>query len=134
MIGERLRRLRASTAAPSIPIGVNLGKSKVTPLAEAPADYLYSFRQLAPVADYVVLNVSSPNTPGLRNLQERDALVSPCSGRDGRECAAAIPKPLLLKIAPDLSDEALGEIVSVCEEFGIGRDDRAPILRSITEP
>src|SRR4051794_21241422 len=57
VIGERLRRLRDSALAPSIPIGVNLGKSKVTPLEEAPADYLDSFRKLAPVADYIVLNV-----------------------------------------------------------------------------
>ena len=72
--GERLRRLRDSRLAPSIPIGVNLGKSKITPLEEAPADYLQSFQRLAPVADYIVLNVSSPNTPGLRNLQQAAAL------------------------------------------------------------
>ena len=76
VIAERLRHLRESALAPSIPIGVNLGKSKVTPLEEAAADYLYSFRQLAPVADYIALNVSSPNTPGLRTLQEHDALVA----------------------------------------------------------
>src|SRR4051794_19425638 len=74
-VAERLHKLRASSSAPSIPIGVNLGKSKITPLEEAPADYLHSFRQLHPVADYIVLNVSSPNTPGLRDLQENAALV-----------------------------------------------------------
>ena len=55
---------------------MNIGKTKVTPLEEAPEDYLYSFRRLAPVADYIALNVSSPNTPGLRTLQEHDALVA----------------------------------------------------------
>lgn len=118
VIAERLRRLRASHSAPSIPIGVNLGKSKVTPLEEAPADYLYSFRLLAPLADYVVLNVSSPNTPGLRNLQEREALIALSRVITEENLTWPSPKPLLLKIAPDLSEEALGEIVEVCEEFG----------------
>ncbi len=119
VIGERLRRLRASSAAPAIPIGVNLGKSKVTPLEEAPADYLYSFRRLAPVADYIALNVSSPNTPGLRSLQERDALAALFRVVTEENARLPSPKPLLLKIAPDLSDDALGEIVGVCEEFGL---------------
>jgi dihydroorotate dehydrogenase len=117
VIGERLRRLRASPLAPSIPLGVNLGKSKVTPLEEAAADYLYSFRQLAPVADYIVLNVSSPNTPGLRTLQERAALVALLRVVTDENVRLPSPKPLLLKIAPDLSEDALAEIVGVCEEF-----------------
>src|SRR5689334_5926517 len=75
VVADRLRRLRDSSLRPSIPIGVNIGKTKVTPLAQAASDYLYSFRQVAPVADYIALNVSSPNTPGLRSLQERDALL-----------------------------------------------------------
>ena len=119
VIGTRLRRLRESALAPSIPIGVNLGKSKVTPLEEAAADYLYSFRQLAPVADYIVLNVSSPNTPGLRTLQEHDALVALLRVMTDENARRPSPKPLLLKIAPDLSEEALGEIVGACEEFGL---------------
>jgi dihydroorotate dehydrogenase len=119
VIGERLRRLRDSDLAPSIPIGVNLGKSKVTPLEEAPADYLDSFRRLAPVADYIVLNVSSPNTPGLRTLQEGAALVALLRAVTEENSRLPSPRPLLLKIAPDLSDEALEEIVGVCEEFGL---------------
>ena len=105
--------------APSIPIGVNLGKSKVTPLEEAATDYLYSFRRLAPVADYIVLNVSSPNTPGLRTLQEHDALVGLLRIITMRTAELASPKPLLLKIAPDLSEEALAEIAGACEKFGL---------------
>ena len=67
--------LRESGRWPAIPVGINLGKSKVTPLEEAAEDYLYSFRKLREFADYVVLNVSSPNTPGLRALQGDDALA-----------------------------------------------------------
>ncbi len=119
VISERLRRLRASSFAPSIPIGVNLGKSKVTPLEEAPADYLESFRKLAPVADYIVLNVSSPNTPGLRSLQEGHALVALLRTVTEENAQRSSPRPLLLKIAPDLSDEALAEIVEICEKFAM---------------
>ena len=119
VVAARLRKLRKSSLRPSIPIGVNLGKSKVTPLAEAPADYLYSFRQLHPVADYIVLNVSSPNTPGLRTLQEHAALVALLGAITGENARLSPPKPILLKIAPDLSDESLKEIVSAVEEFGL---------------
>ena len=74
VVAARLRRLRGSGRWPGIPVGINLGKSKITPIEEAADDYLYSFRLLREFADYVVLNVSSPNTPGLRTLQEHDAL------------------------------------------------------------
>ena len=119
VIAERLQHLRESTSAPSIPIGVNLGKSKVTPLEEAATDYLYSFRRLAPVADYIALNVSSPNTQGLRTLQEHDALVGLLRIITNANAGLTSPKPLLLKIAPDLSEEALAEIAGACEKFGL---------------
>lgn len=119
VIARRLQSLRASAQAPSIPIGVNIGKSKVTPLEEAPADYLYSFRQLHDVADYIALNVSSPNTPGLRTLQDADALRRLLGTIAQENSRLTKPKPILLKIAPDLSDEALEEIVAVCEEAAI---------------
>ena len=119
VIAERLQHLRESTLAPSIPIGVNLGKSKVIPLEEAATDYLYSFRRLAPVADYIALNVSSPNTQGLRTLQEHDALVGLLRIITNANAGLTSPKPLLLKIAPDLSEEALAEIVGACEKFGL---------------
>ena len=118
-VAARLRKLRSSSHPPSIPIGVNLGKSKVTPLDEAAADYLYSFRQLHPVADYLVLNVSSPNTPGLRSLQEHAALVALLRAITDENTRFSRPKPILLKIAPDLSDQSLGEIVRTIEEFGL---------------
>ena len=90
-------------------LGVNLGKSKVTPLDEAPADYATSARLLAPLADYLVVNVSSPNTPGLRSLQSVEAL---------RDIAAAVRAvsgavPLLVKIAPDLADEDVDAVADL---------------------
>ncbi len=118
-VAQRLRKLRQGPLRPSIPIGVNLGKSKVTPLEEAAADYLYSFRQLHPVADYIVLNVSSPNTPGLRTLQEHDALIALLRVITDENARLPAARPILLKIAPDLSDEALAEIVAAGEEFGL---------------
>ncbi len=69
-VAARLANLRASGRWPKIPVGINLGKSKVTPLDDAPADYLTSLRHLKTYGDYFVVNVSSPNTPGLRDLQE----------------------------------------------------------------
>ena len=70
---QALRRWRSSGRWPSHPVGVNLGKSKITPLAEAATDYAFSFRILRPLADFFVVNVSSPNTPNLRQLQDRAA-------------------------------------------------------------
>ena len=116
-VAARLRALRDSGGWPPIPVGVNLGKSKVTPIEQAVDDYRYSFRLLAPVADYVVLNVSSPNTPGLRSLQEHDALEQLLSAiRRENEHAR---KSILLKIAPDLSSTDLEQIVTTSEQNGI---------------
>jgi dihydroorotate dehydrogenase len=112
VVAERLRKLRESGRWPAIPVGINIGKSKVTPLEEAPNDYFYSFRRLAEHADYVVLNVSSPNTPGLRSLQERDALVRLLATISDANAGA---KPLLLKIAPELSEAELEKIIATCE-------------------
>jgi dihydroorotate dehydrogenase len=117
IVAMRLRALRASARWPAIPVGINLGKSKVTPLEQAVDDYLYSFRLLAPLADYVVLNVSSPNTPGLRSLQEHDALEQ-LLGAVRRENERA-QKPVLLKIAPDLSLADLEQIIPTSEQSGI---------------
>lgn len=116
-VAERLEKLRQSAFRPSIPIGINLGKSKATPLAEAAGDYLYSFRRLQAVADYVALNVSSPNTPGLRSLQEEEALGELLRVITEENDRLAKPKPLLLKIAPDLSDGQIEQIIHMCERF-----------------
>ena len=116
MVANRLRQLREARRWPSIPIGINIGKSKLTPLEEAAADYLHSFRRLRNFADYIVLNVSSPNTPGLRSLQERESLSILL--RDISE-ENRTKKPIAVKIAPDISDEQLADVLTTCEEFGV---------------
>ncbi|WP_229118074.1 quinone-dependent dihydroorotate dehydrogenase [Enemella evansiae] len=111
--------VRRGNRVAGIPLGISLGKSKVTPLAEAVTDYLTSFGLLAPYADYVAINVSSPNTPGLRTLQDasalRDllgALTAAASARD------ADPVPIFVKVAPDLTFDALEDLLTVCTEQG----------------
>ncbi len=115
-LAARLQEWRRRGLWPAHPVGINLGKSKITPLDEAVTDYANSFRTLWPLADFFVVNVSSPNTPNLRQLQDKSALdeilgalqtINAELGRDGRS------KPLLVKVAPDLSFEALDEIVEV---------------------
>ncbi|MFN2477173.1 MAG: quinone-dependent dihydroorotate dehydrogenase [Chthoniobacterales bacterium] len=117
VIAARLQKLRASGRWPQIPVGINLGKSKATSLETAADDYRYSFRRLREFADYVVLNVSSPNTPGLRLLQAHDALVELLRAITEENRSAA--KPILLKISPDLSLEDLEQIIDACEAHGI---------------
>jgi dihydroorotate dehydrogenase len=112
-VAERLRRLRESGRWPRIPVGINLGKSKITPLEEATSDYLLSFERLQHYGDYFVLNVSSPNTPGLRQLQDRSALDELIGAVQERNPAQ---RPLLVKIAPDLSFEAIEEILALAVE------------------
>ena len=116
-IAQRLAALRESDRWPAVPVGINIGKSKTTPLEQATDDYLYSFRTLRDFADYITLNISSPNTPGLRELQEPEKLSELLSAI-GKEAGTA-PKPLVVKISPDLSDTELKAILAVCEENGI---------------
>ncbi len=119
MVAERLRKLRHGRRAPSIPIGVNIGKSRAAPLPEAAGDYLASFRRLQPVADYIVLNVSSPNTPGLRSLQEEEALGNLLQVVTEENHRLPQARPILLKIAPDLAESALAAVVALAEKFGL---------------
>jgi dihydroorotate dehydrogenase len=100
---------RASGAKGRPVIGVNIGKSRVVDVDAAIADYLESTRLLAPLADYLVVNVSSPNTPGLRGLQESDRLAPLLAAVKG----AAGATPVLVKIAPDLSDDEAAKIASL---------------------
>jgi dihydroorotate dehydrogenase len=111
-IALRLRELRERGEWPGIPVGINLGKSKVTPLDEATGDYVASFRKLREFGDYFVLNVSSPNTPGLRKLQDRAALEDLLSTVQAENTTRL---PLLLKIAPDLEWTAIEEILALVE-------------------
>ncbi len=98
----------------SIPIGINLGKSKVTPLEEAASDYLNSFRLLKDCGDYFVVNVSSPNTPGLRSLQDASMLSSILDLLQKENTAQ---KPIFVKIAPDLEWEAIADIISLAQTY-----------------
>ena len=112
VVAARLRALKAGGGWPRIPVGVNLGKSKVTPLEEATGDYVESFLKLKEFGDYFVLNVSSPNTPGLRKLQDKEALEGLLSAV---QRANVTQLPLLLKIAPDLEWSAIEEIIGLVE-------------------
>jgi dihydroorotate dehydrogenase len=115
-VARRLSSLKAGGRRPGIPIGLNLGKSKVTPLEEAPQDYLRSYQCLYEFGDYFVVNVSSPNTPGLRSLQAAGELRRIL--RALREWEAPRRKPLWVKLAPDLEPDAVREAALVAEDAG----------------
>src|SRR5437764_13862904 len=117
VIAKRLRGLRQSQRWPAVPVGINIGKSRTTPLERAADDYLYSFRLLRDFADYITLNVSSPNTPGLRDLQEPAALSQLL--RAIATEPAPVAKPLVVKISPDLSPIELEAVLAACEENGV---------------
>jgi dihydroorotate dehydrogenase len=109
----RLSAVRSVAGRPVL--GINIGKSRVTPVEDATADYLVSAALLAPLADYLVVNVSSPNTPGLRGLQELDQLAPLLRAVK----AKAGSTPLLVKIAPDLSDDEVTRISELCVALGL---------------
>jgi dihydroorotate dehydrogenase len=107
-----------------IPVGVNLGKSKVTEIDRAPEDYLASFGRLADFADYIVLNVSSPNTPGLRQLQDESRLRELLSAVTHANAERALSQgkrrvPILLKIAPDLGYPQIDAVLGVVSDHGL---------------
>lgn len=116
---DRVEKLRAAGRHAPV-IGVNIGKTKVVPLNGAVDDYLTSTAALAPVADYLVVNVSSPNTPGLRQLQEIDSLRPLLRAvKDEADAAASRHVPLLVKIAPDLADEDIDAVAELVTELGL---------------
>jgi dihydroorotate dehydrogenase len=119
-VARRLAKVRGTRVGRDAIVGVNIGKSKVTPLDRAPADYRTSARLLAPYADYLVVNVSSPNTPGLRELQAVEALrpVLVAAAEGARE-GAGREVPLLVKIAPDLSDDEIDAIADLAVDLGL---------------
>src|SRR4051794_15237067 len=115
--GEELRRLRGTRRGRSVVVGANIGKSKVTPLADAVGDYVTSARSVARWADYLVVNVSSPNTPGLRDLQAVDSLRPILAAvQAAADEAAGRHVPLLVKIAPDLADGDLDAVADLAVE------------------
>ena len=101
---------------PGFPVGINLGKSKVTPLEDAASDYLSSFKQLYSYGDYFVVNVSSPNTPGLRQLQSQENLANIISVLQEHNPAS---KPILVKIAPDLSWPQLDAVLQFATDYSV---------------
>jgi len=123
-VAQRLKRVLPPGHSHPIPLGFNIGKSKVTPLDEAEDDYLFSLEQLFPFADYLVVNVSSPNTPELRKLQESERLGRLLESLQARNQQLASqakipPKPLLVKIAPDLTDDEVREAAHVSQSVGV---------------
>ncbi|QDP98790.1 quinone-dependent dihydroorotate dehydrogenase [Microlunatus elymi] len=111
--------VRRGNNALGIPLGISIGKTKIVPLDEAVEDYLSSLRELAPYADYVAVNVSSPNTPGLRSLQDRKALTELLTALTAEASKInSVPVPIFVKIAPDLTEPALDEVVEVAAEVG----------------
>lgn len=111
-VADRLGKLRNS-GRPLPVIGVNIGKSKITEIQDATSDYQYSARKLAPVADYLAVNVSSPNTPGLRSLQAIEHLKPILKA----VLEQAAGKPVLVKIAPDLADQDITDIAQLVSEL-----------------
>jgi dihydroorotate dehydrogenase len=123
-IAERLREWRAREARHTadrsrFTIGGNIGKNKSTPNEEAWKDYELCFDALHPYVDFFVVNVSSPNTPGLRALQEKDALHGILTRLQKRNRDNSIQRPILLKIAPDLGEGQLDEVVDLALEIGL---------------
>jgi dihydroorotate dehydrogenase len=114
-VARRLEKIKASGRWPRTPVGLNLGKNKDTPLAEAGRDYVACLRRTRELADYFVVNVSSPNTPGLRELQQSaflDSILGPLRDEDS---SAKIP--LLIKIAPDLTEVQIADVVNAVEKY-----------------
>lgn len=118
-LAERLRRLRRKGLPGGIIIGGNIGKNKSTPNAEAEQDYIACFEALFPWVDYFVVNVSSPNTPGLRDLQEKEPLTRLLNLLQEKNRAQHTPRPVLLKIAPDLSRSQLDDIVEIVRQTNL---------------
>lgn len=122
LVAERLRRWKLaqeerSSSSPRLIVGGNIGKNKITPNEDAWKDYEICFRELFDMVDYFVVNVSSPNTPGLRELQEKDALYKILSHLQTINQQQSSPKPLLLKIAPDLSLEQINDVIDLAREI-----------------
>lgn len=101
----------------SIPLGISIGKSKITGLEQAWEDYLHSFKKFYELGDYLAVNVSSPNTPNLRQLQDKSFLIDIIGQLNQYRFQQAVSKPLLVKIAPDLSLEAIDEVLEVCKQY-----------------
>jgi dihydroorotate dehydrogenase len=121
VVAQRIAAYRqnASPKQKGVIIGGNIGKNKNTPNEDAVSDYIKCFDRLFDVVDYFVVNVSSPNTPGLRALQEKEPLMQLLNNLQQRNNKNGISRPILLKIAPDLTNEQLDDIVEIVKHTGI---------------
>lgn len=121
IVKERLKNWREAeknnSGSARFIIGGNIGKNKITPNEEAWKDYEICFRELHPYVDFFVVNVSSPNTPGLRELQEKDALKKILTHLQEQNKSFDIQKPILLKIAPDLTLEQIDDVIDLAKEI-----------------
>ncbi len=142
-IAARLERLGRSGRRPGIPVGLNIGKSKAVPLEQAIEDYIFSMKKLYAYADYFTINVSSPNTPGLRELQGREALSPLLKNLRELNYDLAVkfsnpsPKPIFVKIAPDLAPAQLDEIIGTvqdCKLTGIVATNTTTDKSSLKDP
>ncbi len=113
--------IRRGNGAAGIPLGISIGKTKIARIENAVEDYLVSFAALAPYADYLAVNVSSPNTPGLRRLQDAELLSELAGSLVGaaRSDDPVDPVPIFVKIAPDLGEAALEDLLDVCRAAGV---------------
>jgi dihydroorotate dehydrogenase len=124
VVAERLKNWKVNNTkkkAGKLPltIGGNIGKNKVTPNEDAWKDYEICFKELHPHVDYFVVNVSSPNTPGLRELQEKESLRKILTHLQQLNQAYEIQRPILLKIAPDLSMEQIDDVIDLAQEINL---------------
>lgn len=110
VVAGNLRKSRGTAIGPTV-VGMNIGKNRDTPLERATEDYVAAFAALAPLADYVTVNISSPNTPGLRRLHERAALEELLAALAAENARLETPRPLFLKVSPDETPAALEEVV-----------------------
>lgn len=116
-VADAVKRLKKRKS--NVIVGGNIGKNKVTPNEHAVDDYLFCLEALHPYVDYFVVNVSSPNTPNLRDLQEKEPLKQLLSAVKSANDQKSKPKPILLKIAPDLTDGQLEDIIEIVRETQI---------------
>src|SRR6476620_9813163 len=116
-VARRLKKWRHDYSSSSLIVGGNIGKNKVTPNEEAWKDYGICFRALHPFVDFFVVNVSSPNTPGLRALQEKESLRKILLHLQSERANMNSAKPILLKIAPDLNEAEINDVLELAEEI-----------------
>ncbi|MEQ1678678.1 MAG: quinone-dependent dihydroorotate dehydrogenase, partial [Chitinophagaceae bacterium] len=119
VVAKRLKEWKEKKRDSGLVIGGNIGKNKATPNEDAWKDYEICFKELHPYVDYFVVNVSSPNTPGLRELQEKDSLRKILSHLQTINATQSQPKPFLLKIAPDLAQEQIDDVIDLALEINL---------------